>query len=485
MTAPMTESRPERTATTADGQPLPQEIDHSCRQPLMLLFTCSVLWLIVSLLFAILASIKMHAPGMLADVAALTFGCVAAISSSTLLYGFLSQAGIAIALWLFARTGRTFLILPNAATIAGIIWNIGVLAGVFGIMAGGMNHFPAYEMPYWTTPIFFVAFIFLGLSGLLTFVARTEKELYPSTWFLFAAFFVFPWIMAVAYQLLGRYDVRGPLEPIISTWFANQFVMLWLAPIALAVIFYFVPKLSAQPLYSRPLAIFSFWFYLLLATASGFQNFWALPAWMPVLSSVVNWLLAIPVLAILWNWHQTWSGHNKAKKAKDASSKYVVFSALGFFVAGLLGVLLSSPAVDEVVGLTIFVNGSALWTLYAFIAMAFFAAMYHIVPRLTEIDWPSARMTKMHFGLTAAGIVIVTLALLVGGFVQGNGINTPSVPFVDVARRVVPFIGINSIGLILLLIAQFALLFNLATMIKACCAGCCGLSSTGAKEVAR
>src|SRR5688572_29706461 len=135
MTASMTESRPERTATTVDGQPLPQEIDYSCRKPLMLLFTCSVLWLIVSLLFAILASIKMHAPGLLANVAALTFGRVAAISSSTLLYGFLSQAGIAIALWLFARTGRTFLILPNAATISGIIWNLGVLAGVVGIMA--------------------------------------------------------------------------------------------------------------------------------------------------------------------------------------------------------------------------------------------------------------------------------------------------------------------------------------------------------------
>jgi len=128
------------------------------------------------------------------------------------------------------------------------------------------------------------------------------------------------------------------------------------------------------------------------------------------------------------------------------------------------------------------VNGSAMWTHYAFLGMAFFAAMYHIVPRLTEIDWPSARLSKVHFGLSAAGIIVVTLALLLGGFVQGNGINTPSVPFVDVARRVVPFIGIHSIGLILLLIAQCALLFNLATMIKGCCAGCCGI---GAKEVAR
>jgi cytochrome c oxidase cbb3-type subunit I len=482
MTAPTTELKNERRTGAVDVHPLPPEIDESCRAPLTLLITCSLIWLVVSLLFAVLASIKMHAPGMLANVASLTYGRVAAVASSTLLYGFLSQAGIAVALWLFARMGRTFLVLPNASIVGGILWNVGVLAGVGGIMSGGMNHFPAYEMPYWTTAIFIIAFLILGLSGLLTFVARTEKELYPSSWFLFASFFVFPWISAVAYLLLGRYRIRPVLEPIISTWYANQFVMLWLAPIALGVIFYFVSKLSAQPLYSRSLAVFGFWFYLLGATASGFQNLVAVPGWMPVLSSVINALLALPFLAILVNWYKTWAGHNRAKKQKDVSSKYVVFAAFGFLVTGILNGMLSCPAIDKVVGLTIFVNGTVTWTLYGFIGMALFAAIYHIAPRLTEIDWPSPRLSSVHFGLTAAGIVLVTLALLLGGYVQGSGINTPSLPFVDVARRVVMYIGMSSLGLILLLVGQLALLWNLILMLKSCAIRCCGF---GQKEVAR
>lgn len=478
MTAPTTEHRTERTHKGEVAHALPQEVDYSCRKPLLYLFTCSVIWLVVSLLFACLASIKMHAPGMFADVASLTYGRVAAVSSSTLLYGFLSQAGIAITLWLFARMGRTWLILPNAGLLAGVLWNIGVLAGVLGIMGGGMNHFPAYEMPSWTTPIFFVAFMILGLSGILTFVARTERDLYPSNWFLFAAIFVFPWISAVAYLLLGRYSIRGVLEPIISTWFANQFVMLWLAPIALAVIFYLIPKLSAQPLFSRSLAVFSFWTYLIAATASGFQNLMAVPAWMPVLSQMANTMLALPVLAMAWNWYQTWAGHNRAKKQKDISSRYVVFSAVGFLVAGLFLALLSCPAIDRVIGLTIFVNAASNWTLYGFIGMAFFAAIYHIVPRLSDIDWPSSKMVSVHFGLTAAGIVLVTLALALGGYVQGAGINTPTVEFVNVARSVVKYIGISTLGLLFLLVAQLALLFNLILMMKSCCCG-------GAKGVAR
>jgi cytochrome c oxidase cbb3-type subunit 1 len=196
----------------------------------------------------------------------------------------------------------------------------------------------------------------------------------------------------------------------------------------------------------------------------------------------VNGLLALPLLAILYNWYKTWALHNKARKAKDVSSKYVVFSAVGLLVSGILLAALSCPVIDVVVGMTIFVQGSVTWTLYAFIGMAFFAAIYHIVPRLTEIDWPSPRAAAIHFGLSAAGIVLITLALLLGGYVQGSGINTPSVAFVDVARRVVPYIGISTIGLLFLLVAQFALLFNLATMLKACCVRCCGI---GSKEVAR
>jgi cytochrome c oxidase cbb3-type subunit I len=485
MTAHSSETTTVRPGTPVNAQPLPQDVDYSCRIPLMFLFSASVFWLLISLLFGVLATVKMHAPGMLADVAALTFGRVAAASSSSFLYGFASQAGIAVALWLFARTGRTFLIFPVGALLGGIIWNVGVLLGIGGILGGGMNHFPAYEMPYWATPFFLVGFVLLGLSGLLTFVARNERELYPSTWFLFAAFFVFPWISAVAYLLLGRYEIRGILEPIVATWFFNNFVMLWLTPIALAILFYFISKLSQQPLRGYETAVFSFWLYILCAHASGFQNLVAVPTWMPTLSVVVNTLLALPIALIAYIWYSTWAGHNRAKKQKEASSKYIVFSAVGFVITGVFLLLLSYPAIDEVVGMTIFQNAASSWTFYAFIGMALFGAIVYIVPRLTEIDWPSPKLVTGHFALTAAGIVLVVLALALGGYVQGNAINNPQLPFSGkpgVVRQVIPYIGISTIGWLLILIGQVALLSNMALMFKSCMAGCCGF---GSKEVAR
>src|SRR4051812_31686717 len=101
MTASVTETASARPSPGAESwQPLPEDIDHSCRLPVMFLFTWGIVWLIVSLIFGVLGSIKMHAPGMLANEPALTYGRVVAVGSTAFLWGFASQAGIGIALWL-------------------------------------------------------------------------------------------------------------------------------------------------------------------------------------------------------------------------------------------------------------------------------------------------------------------------------------------------------------------------------------------------
>ncbi len=446
----------------------------------------SVIWLVISLIFGVFASIKMHAPGMLAHCPALTYGRVAAVASSTFLYGFASQAAIAIGLWLFARMGHTFLVLPRAALIAGKLWNLAVFCGAVGILMGALTHFPGYEMPPWTSWMFLLAFVILGLSGLLTFVSRNERDLYPSNWFLFLGFFALPWTLSIAYVLLGRYTIRPIMEPVVATWFANNFMMLWLAPVALAILFYLISKLSLQPLYSRSMAVFSFWFYILFATASGFQNFAGLPNWMPNLSAVSNTLLLLPVAVITVNWYYTWVGHNKGGKAKDRTTKYVIFSAIGFLGFVLLNLALSCPQIDEVIGLTIFKDGVTTWFLYAFVGMALFAAMHHIMPRLAEVDWPSSGLVSAHYALTVAGIVITVAAYLLGGYVQGNAINNPAVQFNGpggVVRQVIPYVGISTVGLLVLLVGQLALLSNILLMAKASIAECCGIGSR--KEVVR
>lgn len=470
------------TGTRVYAQPTPVEIDLSCRKALMVLFSHSIFWLVVSLLLSVLASIKLHGPGMFASMPGLTYGRVSAAASASFLYGFASQAGIAIALWLLCRLGRTFLVFGGGAVVGGLLWNFGVLVGVLGIFYGNTTGYERFELPLYTAPILFVAYAILGVSGLLTYHARTEQETYPSTWFILAAFFVFPWVYSTAALLLGPLAVRGPLQPVIATWYGNNFVAMWLAPLALAVLFYFASKLSQQPLYSYGAAVFGFWGYVLTAHASGFQNQHIVPNWLPTLSSAINlFLMPVVILAIAFNWFKTWSGHGAKAKEKAIESKYIAFSAYSFVAAGIVTAIASLRNVDYVVGFTIFQFGLGQLVLYAFITMAFLGGIIHIVPRLTEIDWPLTRFTRLHFTLSAAGIALGVVALLFGGFIQGSLLNDPQVAPLKTIRRAIPFIGISTLGLLLFFAAQMLLLANFSAMFKACCYACCGMG----KEVKR
>jgi cytochrome c oxidase cbb3-type subunit 1 len=50
------------------------QIDRSCRQTVVWYMASATAWLILGSLLALIASVKMHAPGFLADAEWLTFG---------------------------------------------------------------------------------------------------------------------------------------------------------------------------------------------------------------------------------------------------------------------------------------------------------------------------------------------------------------------------------------------------------------------------
>src|ERR1035438_3708619 len=146
-----TSSPPQPSSTGTQGvvrSPIaPADIDASCRLPMVVLFLCAAVWLVIASASALIASLKFHAPGFLADCAWLTYGRVRPAGFNCLLYGFCMQAGLGVALWLLARLGRTGLALPGLVTVGAGCWNVGVTAGVWGILGGGSSGFENLEMP--------------------------------------------------------------------------------------------------------------------------------------------------------------------------------------------------------------------------------------------------------------------------------------------------------------------------------------------------
>ena len=267
--------------------PLPAEAaeaDASSRPVLFLIFLGAACWAVLGSLFALVASIKFHAPSFLAAPAWLTYGRVEPAWRNCLLYGFCIQAGLGVALWLLARLGRTRVAMPGLVLIGTLLWNTGVIAGVGGVLWGDSTGFPSLEMPGYAAWLLMLGYLLIGLSGVLTFHARRERQLFVSQWFIFAALFWFPWIYATAELLLVTSPVRGAAQVAISAFYQASLGTVWLPLVGLAAAFYFIPKLAQRDLHSRYLALLVFWMVILVGGWTGIGNGAPLPAWMPAMS---------------------------------------------------------------------------------------------------------------------------------------------------------------------------------------------------------
>lgn len=84
---------------------------------------------------------------MLSGSAWLTYGRLAPAGWNAIVYGFAAQTGIALGLRVLARAAGQRLQSPLLVVAGGILWNLGVLAGVIGVLAGYSTGREWLEMP--------------------------------------------------------------------------------------------------------------------------------------------------------------------------------------------------------------------------------------------------------------------------------------------------------------------------------------------------
>ncbi len=444
------------------------EIDMSCSSPLLLLFASAGLWLAVGTFLSLIASIKLHGPGFLANIGWLTFGRVRPAGIDALLYGFASQAAMGITLWLTCRLGAVTLCCRGPVILGAFFWNLGVTIGVLSVLAGASTGFAWLEMPRFVGLILFASYAVIGLCILVTFCNRTERRLYVSQWYILASLFWFPWIFSAANLLLLYRPVRGVLQAFVNSWYANNLLALWLGTVTLGTLFYFIPKLLNRPLYSRYVASFGFWTYLFTAGWTGSIQLIGgpFPTWMIAIGTSAAILLIVPTVAVGLNWYMTATTLGSDWRFRsDLVYRFILYGALSYFVVSAGAILLACYKVSEVTQFSLVPMALIYLTIFGCFGMTAFGAIYYIVPRATGMAWPSEKLVRTHYTCSAAGMGTLFVAFLLGGLIQGYRLNETTADVVRITRGTIPFMGLGTLGLLLLLVGQGAFLKNLFTLL--------------------
>lgn len=442
------------------------ELDASCRWPVGLLLVIGVAWLVVGGLLAVLAAIKLHAPGMFANCAWLTYGRLQPAAWNALVFGFGVPVGLGVAAWLITRLGGAPLPGGGAIIVASLFWSFGVKIGIFGILAGDGTGVEFLEFPRYAPPVLLLSYI--GVAGwiLIAFRQRREPELYISQWYLLGALFAFPWVYAAA-QIFGVFfPLRGVLQAAVQAWFVQGLLVFWFGFIGLAVLYYLGPKTTGRGVGSRNLAIFGFWGLAALGGFGGLTRYFGgpFPAYMSALAVVASVLSVFPIAAIAMSLAPTLRA--KAATPGDAPVlRYAQLAFLAFVVAGGVAAVNALASVRRTTGFTLVTLGVDQLTLWGFYGAATLAAVYFLVPRITGRAWPSSVLLQAHFALLLAAVVLITLAFLSGGVLQGRAINDPSLPFFLVVKRYLPFASTGTLAQLLLWLGNLCLAVNLARLL--------------------
>lgn len=418
--------------------------DRSSAFVVFMFLSCAVVWLIVASLAGLSSSIKLHQPDFLVQQAWLTFGRLRTIHLNAVAYGWAPMAALGIALWLLPRLLKTPLVGGKTAIIGCMLWTAGLIAGI-GCIAAGLNDGMEWlEIPWQVDVLLVAGGALIGLPLVYTLQARTVDHLYVSVWYMGAALFWFPILFLIANLPAVHIGVE---QATMNWWFGHNVLGLFYTPMALASVYYFLPKIIGRPIQSYNLSLLGFWTLAFFYGQVGGHHLVGgpVPGWLITLSVVQSVMMLVPVVAFSINQHMTMRGHF-GKLLYSPTLRFIVLGGMMYTLSSLQGSVEAIRSVNTVTHFTHFTVAHAHLGLYGFFTMVMFGAMYFVMPRVMSWEWPYPGLIAAHFWLVVTGFSIYFIGLSIGGWLQGRAMLDASRPFIESVIVTMPYLQSRSVG---------------------------------------
>ena len=437
-------------------------IDKSGRIVLSFFVASAGLWLLAAALLAYLAAAKLTDPFFLAGYEFLTYGKVKIAQANAFVYGWGGNAIFAATLWILSRLsqaeirGRAYLL------FAGTLWNLGITFGLLGILDGHMNAHEMLEMPTAVWPVLFISYSIIAFLALVMHRSRKHSETIAPQWFILASLLWFPALFLIAWNGLEINPARGTLQSVLSMWFGQNLIWLWLTPMALGIAYYIIPAIMGTAIDKYYLAIFGFWCIASLAPWSVVHHLEGgpVPLWIPAIGTVMSIAMIFPIAVASTNFHAT-AFKDIAKVWDSLPLRFVIFGTLSYTISSYIGVIFSLPAVAKLTQFSIINEFHFNQRVYGFFSMIIFGIVYHMLPKITGKEIGKKAKT-FHFWTSAFGVMMLLLAFLIGGLTHGVLAQQPSLDWASsVISSVKPYFLITKIAFVILGLSQLVFVINI------------------------
>ncbi len=438
------------------------EADRSTAFVAFVFLSCAIVWLVLASSAGLISSIKLHEPDFLTQYAWLTFGRIRTIHLNIVAYGWAPMATFGVAIWVLPRLLKTALVGARFAILGVMLWNAGLIAGL-GCIAVGLNDGMEWlEIPWQVSILLVMGGALVGLPLVFTLANRRVKHLYVSIWYMGAALFWFPTLYLIA-KIPGVHF--GVEQATMNWWFGHNVLGLFYTPMALASVYYFLPKIIGRPIQSYNLSLLGFWALAFFYGQVGGHHLVGgpVPGWLITLSIVQSMMMIVPVLAFSVNQHLTMRGHFKTL-IYSPTLRFIVLGGMMYTLSSVEGSFEALRSVSTVAHFTHFTVAHAHLGLYGFVSMVMFGAVYFIMPRVMAWEWPYPKLIALHFWLVVGGFAIYFIGLSIGGWLQGLAMLDASKPFMDSVHVTIPYLKARSIGGAVMTLGHLVFAFHFIAM---------------------
>ena len=392
------------------------------------------IWFVIGTTLGLIMSHELTLPDLFAGIPQLVFSRLRPAHVNMMLFGFLSTTFFGAWYFLVPRLCATNLRTERFANLLLLCWNMAVLGGTIALLMGDTQGKEYSEYPWYIDwPIEVLLICNIGIIyG--TIARRTQPKMYVSLWYIGGTVLWIAMIYAIGNVLWHPFTTTLPdgqvqysgsligLDDAMWNWFYGHNVFgLYITTGGIGIVYYLVPKMVKQPVYSHLMSLIGFWAIVLLYAPTGQHHLLQapLPNWIKVYAIIGSVGLVVPVFSQSTNIFMTMRGC-WGQVTNNIPLRFVITGAFFYLAVSIQGSIQSLMVVNRFVHFSQWTVGHAHLALLGGFGFISTGAMYYIIPRIVGRPLWSQNLADTQYWLMLFGITGFFWALTAAGLAQAS-----------------------------------------------------------------
>ena len=361
------------------------------------------------------------------------------------------------------------------------LYLVGVAAVVVSLFMGitTSKEYAEFEWPIDVAIV--VVWVLWGISIFGLIGLRREKTLYISVWYYIATFlgvamlYLFNNMEVPTYFIAGvgkwYHSVSmyaGTNDALVQWWYGHNAVAFVFTVPIIAMIYYFLPKESGQPVYSYKLSLLSFRGLMFVYLWAGGHHliYSTVPDWMQTMGSIFSIVLILPSWGSAINMLLTMKGE-WSQLQENPLIKFMILASTFYMFSTLEGPIQSIKSVNALAHFTDWIPGHVHDGTLGWVGFMIIAALFHMAPRMFKKEIYSKKLMEAQFWIQTTGIVLYFSSMRIAGITQGmmwratDQYGNLAYSFIDTVTVLHPYYTIRAVGGLLYLTGIFMWGYNM------------------------